>query len=179
VYPAKNEKPLSNFLAGLTFPHVGPFPWKETVFELARCPHPFRRAHGLILLFIPGFGFGERPRFFDNPLHIPRRKATSPKSKGKAECSRTYSFVCIRYLSAELAPADCYCPNCTRFSSSFRISGAHRRITEERSETARPQGRGNERMTNHSLPSRGPLSKARRLGPTQSNPWPRARVEAV
>jgi hypothetical protein len=84
VYPARNEKILSNFLAGVAFPHVGPFPWKETVFELARCPHPFRRDHSLILLFIPGFGFGERPGFFDNPIHIQQEKGYLGNAEGES-----------------------------------------------------------------------------------------------
>jgi hypothetical protein len=81
---ARNEKILSNFLAAVAFPHIGPFPRKEAVFELARCLHPFRRAHGLILLFIPGFGFGERPGFFDNPIHIQHCKTYLRKVKGES-----------------------------------------------------------------------------------------------
>jgi hypothetical protein len=74
----------------VAFPHVRPFPWKETVLELTRCPHPFHWAHSLILLFIPGFGFGEGPGFFDNPIHIQLNKWYLAKAGGESGMFRTY-----------------------------------------------------------------------------------------
>ena len=88
--PARNEKLPSDFLAGVAFAHVGPLPGKERLFELPRCPHPFRRRHRLILLFIPGFGFGERPGFFDNPIHIQLKKWYLAKAEGESGMFRIY-----------------------------------------------------------------------------------------
>jgi hypothetical protein len=61
---------LSNILADVAFPDVGIFRREETVFDLARCPHPICRGHCFVLPFFPSFGLSESPRFFGNALHI-------------------------------------------------------------------------------------------------------------
>ena len=75
--------------AGVAFPHIGPFSGKKTVLELVRRPHPFRRAHGLILLFIPVLGFGKSPGFFDNSIHIQQAKWYLGKTEWKSAILRT------------------------------------------------------------------------------------------